>query len=95
MPGPPSSGTISLKTETTRFWGKTRGGASCAALVDAPAASPRTWSIAVLPGDGIGLEVIAEARKVLDAVAGDSSGLRFEYAEHSVGAAEYLRSGKP
>ena len=34
--------------------------------------------IALLPGDGIGPEVMAEARRVLDAVCGD--GLSFEEA---------------
>jgi 3-isopropylmalate dehydrogenase len=40
------------------------------------------FRIAVLPGDGIGPEVMAEA-------------VRFDLAEHSVGAEEFLRSGDP
>ncbi len=47
--------------------------------------------IALLPGDGIGPEVIAEARRVLDAVA--ISGLAFE--EAPVGGAAYKTSGHP
>jgi len=49
----------------------------------------------VLPGDGIGPEVIAEAVRVLRAVESRLSGVRFELEEFSVGAGEYLRSGDP
>jgi 3-isopropylmalate dehydrogenase len=48
----------------------------------------RALRIALLPGDGIGPEVTAEAVRVLRAVA---PSLAFE--EFSAGAAEYLRSG--
>src|SRR5260370_9480188 len=51
--------------------------------------------IAVLPGDGIGPEVIAEAVKVLRAVERRLAGVSFELEEFSVGAGEYLRSGDP
>ena len=47
--------------------------------------------IALLPGDGIGPEVIAEARRVLDTVCGD----RLSYEEASVGAAGYRAEGHP
>jgi len=47
--------------------------------------------IALLPGDGIGPEVIAEARRVLERVCGDA--LRFE--EASVGGAAYKAEGHP
>jgi 3-isopropylmalate dehydrogenase len=47
--------------------------------------------IAVLPGDGIGPEIMAEARKVLDAL--DLPGL--EYVEADVGGAAYRRHGHP
>lgn len=46
--------------------------------------------IALLPGDGIGPEVIAEARRVLDAV---DAGLSFE--EAPVGGAAYKAEGHP
>lgn len=46
--------------------------------------------IAILPGDGIGPEVTAEARRVLEAL---SLGLRFE--EAAVGGAAYRASGHP
>ncbi len=55
----------------------------------------QTFKIAVLPGDGIGPEVIAEGLKVLRAVETLVSGASFELVEHAVGAGEYLRSGDP
>jgi 3-isopropylmalate dehydrogenase len=48
--------------------------------------------IAVLPGDGIGPEVTAEAVQTLLAVEGS---FRLEMQEFSVGAGEYLKSGDP
>src|SRR5690606_40273811 len=48
--------------------------------------------LAVIPGDGIGPEVVAEAEKVLDAVT-DGSGIRFEKTRFSLGAARYLATG--
>jgi len=47
--------------------------------------------IALLPGDGIGPEVIAEARRVLDAVCGD----RLSYQQAPVGGAAYKAEGHP
>ena len=55
----------------------------------------KTYSIAVLPGDGIGPDVIAESLKVLRAVESKLNSVRFELQEYSVGAGEYLRSGDP
>jgi 3-isopropylmalate dehydrogenase len=52
-----------------------------------------SYRIALLPGDGIGPDVIAEAVKVLRAVELPTAS--FEFAEFSVGAGEYLRSGNP
>jgi 3-isopropylmalate dehydrogenase len=43
-------------------------------------------SVALLPGDGIGPEVVAEAVRIVDAVAPDH-GLRVEWHEHLVGGA--------
>lgn len=40
--------------------------------------------ITLLPGDGVGPEVVAEARKVLDTVAA-AHGHSFEYSEHLIG----------
>ena len=47
--------------------------------------------IALLPGDGIGPEVIAQARAVLDAVCGD----RLTFEEAPVGGAAYKAHGHP
>lgn len=51
--------------------------------------------IAVLPGDGIGPDVVAEGIKVLRAVEPKLDGVAFELAEFSAGAGEYLKSGDP
>ncbi len=50
----------------------------------------RTIKIAVLPGDGIGPEVTAEAVKVLRA-----TGLSFDFIECSVGGKAYIEKGTP
>jgi len=50
------------------------------------------YTLAVLPGDGIGPEVTAEAVRVLRAVA-DLFGHRLELAEYAVGAAGVAESG--
>ncbi|HEU0006920.1 MAG TPA: isocitrate/isopropylmalate dehydrogenase family protein [Terriglobia bacterium] len=55
----------------------------------------KTYSIAVLPGDGIGPDVIRESLKVLATVESRLNRVRFELQEYSVGAGEYLRSGDP
>ncbi|QJU54285.1 3-isopropylmalate dehydrogenase [Herbiconiux sp. KACC 21604] len=52
----------------------------------------RTVKLALIPGDGIGPEVVAEAVKVLDAVTADSS-VTFEKTHFSLGAARYLETG--
>lgn len=46
--------------------------------------------IAVLPGDGIGFEIVAEAMKVLKA-----TGLKFDYEEALVGGVAYAAKGHP
>jgi 3-isopropylmalate dehydrogenase len=48
----------------------------------------------VLPGDGIGPEIIKEARKVLEVVEEKSQGLNFEFLEFECGAQYYLKTGK-
>ncbi len=53
------------------------------------------YRIAVLPGDGIGPEVIAEGVKTLRAVEQRLAGITFELQELPAGAGEYLRSGDP
>jgi 3-isopropylmalate dehydrogenase len=51
-----------------------------------------SFHIAVLPGDGIGPEVMAPARAVLDKVAGD--GLHLRYTEAAAGAGHYRETGR-
>ena len=52
-----------------------------------------TYRVAVLPGDGIGPEVMAEALKVLRAVEAGVPGLGFECKEYRTGAACYRETG--
>ena len=52
----------------------------------------KKFSIAVLPGDGIGPEVTAEAVKVLRAAA-DLFGYRIDTREYAVGAAGVAEAG--
>jgi 3-isopropylmalate dehydrogenase len=54
-----------------------------------------SWDIAVLPGDGIGPEVVGAAIAVLKKLEGRFSKARFVFRERAVGAAEYLRHGNP
>ncbi|MFF1572367.1 3-isopropylmalate dehydrogenase [Leifsonia sp. NPDC058292] len=53
---------------------------------------PQTIRLAVIPGDGIGPEVVAEAVKVLDAVTSGSE-LTIEKTPFSLGADRYLATG--
>ena len=54
----------------------------------------KRYSIAVLPGDGIGPEVIAEAERVLEAVA-ERFELRFALVHFPIGAAGVAAAGDP
>ena len=49
-------------------------------------------TIAVVPGDGIGIEVTREAVKVLRALE-DVLGVRFRLTEYDYGAEKYLKTG--
>jgi isocitrate/isopropylmalate dehydrogenase len=49
--------------------------------------------VGVIPGDGIGPEVIKEARKVLDTVS-EKRNLTFEFEEFPLGAGHYLKTGE-
>jgi 3-isopropylmalate dehydrogenase len=53
------------------------------------------FNIAVLPGDGIGVDVTREAIRVLVAIEPQLAGVTFAFQEHAVGAVEYLRGGDP
>jgi 3-isopropylmalate dehydrogenase len=61
-----------------------------------PLASPvatRSYRVAVIPGDGIGPEVTAEALKVLDAVS-RREGFRLDLVHYDLGGERYLRTGE-
>ena len=51
------------------------------------------YKIPVIPGDGIGPEIIAEGRKVLD-TAGEVYGFDIEWIEYPHGADHYLKTGE-
>jgi len=51
------------------------------------------YKIPVIPGDGIGPEIIAEGRKVLD-MAGEVYGFDIEWIEYPHGADHYLKTGE-
>ncbi len=51
------------------------------------------YKIPVIPGDGIGPEIVAEGRKVLDA-AGEAYGFDIEWIEYPHGAEHYLKTGE-
>jgi 3-isopropylmalate dehydrogenase len=53
-----------------------------------------TYRVAALPGDGVGPEVLAQARRVLDA-AGTVFGIDIEWSEHLVGGAAIDAYGVP
>lgn len=53
-----------------------------------------TLNIALLPGDGIGPEVLAEGVKVLEAT-GDLFGLSLNLEHHDAGAGAYRKTGSP
>jgi 3-isopropylmalate dehydrogenase len=55
----------------------------------------RLFTIAVLPGDGIGPEVVAEGVKLLRAVESRLCDVRFDLQEYSAGAGEFLKRGDP
>jgi len=52
----------------------------------------RVVKLAVIPGDGIGPEVVAEAEKVLDAATA-ATDVVFDKTRFSLGAARYLETG--
>lgn len=53
------------------------------------------FNIAVLPGDGIGVDVTREALRVLTALEPRLAEVQFSFQEHAVGASEYLCNGDP
>ncbi|WFD29479.1 3-isopropylmalate dehydrogenase [Malassezia sp. CBS 17886] len=57
--------------------------------------APATYKIAVLPGDGIGPEVVAQATRVLDAVSKKSPAAKLEMQSYDFGGAAIDASGEP
>jgi 3-isopropylmalate dehydrogenase len=53
----------------------------------------RRYAVAYVPGDGIGPEVSAEARRAVDAAAG-RFGFTVDWTDYDLGAERYLRSGE-
>ncbi len=54
---------------------------------------PKTYNIAVIPGDGTGPEVVAEGVKVLDAVSA-RAGFKLDFHNFDFGGERYLRTGE-
>src|SRR3954469_1475435 len=57
-----------------------------------PSVSPQSLKLAVIPGDGIGPEVVAEGLKVLEQVT--PAGVKFEPTRYDLGAERYLATGE-
>jgi 3-isopropylmalate dehydrogenase len=57
--------------------------------------APRRFNLVVLPGDGIGPEVIAEGVKVLRAAERHMPTCQFTLSEYPAGAGAYLQGGDP
>src|SRR5215470_6325327 len=55
--------------------------------------SMRTFTIAVIAGDGVGTEVVPQAKRVLDQ-AGGRHGISFAYQDFDWGADHYFRWGR-
>ncbi len=53
-----------------------------------------TFKIAVIPGDGVGIEVVAEGRKVLEAAARREKGLQLSVTSFGWGSTYYRRHGQ-
>jgi len=56
---------------------------------------PRRYRIVVLPGDGVGREVVPEAVKVLEAAREAVTGLEFDFVEFECGFEYYKGTGRP
>jgi tartrate dehydrogenase/decarboxylase/D-malate dehydrogenase len=54
----------------------------------------KQFNLAVIPGDGIGKEVVPAAREVLDVAAEIHGGLRFSYQDFPWGCEFYLQQGR-
>ncbi len=57
--------------------------------------APRSFKIAAIPADGVGQEVVAAGREVLDALVADSAGgFGFDWQEFGWGCDYYARTGR-
>lgn len=54
----------------------------------------RNYSIALIPGDGIGVDVIREGKKVIDTVCELDGGVSIDYSEFDWSCEYYLKHGK-
>nr|O59930.1 RecName: Full=3-isopropylmalate dehydrogenase; Short=3-IPM-DH; Short=IMDH; AltName: Full=Beta-IPM dehydrogenase [Phanerodontia chrysosporium]AAC26195.1 3-isopropylmalate dehydrogenase [Phanerodontia chrysosporium] len=57
--------------------------------------SKRTFKIVILPGDGIGPEVVAEATRVLEVVSASSSDVEIKLETHDFGGCSIDKHGEP
>ncbi len=56
--------------------------------------APRRFRIAAIPADGVGKEVVAAGREVLDALAaGSADAFAFDWQEFGWGCEYYARTG--
>lgn len=53
----------------------------------------RSINLAIIPGDGIGPEIVAQAERVLDAVA-NVQGFTLDKTSYSLGAEHWLKTGE-
>ena len=59
------------------------------------AAATKTFDIASIPADGVGHEVVAAGREVLEAIATNSGGqFGFEWRDFDWGSEYYARTGR-
>jgi len=56
--------------------------------------APRRFRIAAIPADGVGKEVVAAGREVLDALAAAGGGFAFDWQEFGWGCEYYTRTGR-
>ena len=54
----------------------------------------KSFKLNLIPGDGIGVDVIREGRRVLDSIAAISGGISFQYNELPWSCEYYLKNGK-
>ena len=54
----------------------------------------KTFNIAVIPGDGIGTEVVAEGVKILKQIEKLDSSIKFDFTHFPWGCEYYLETGK-